>query len=331
MIVWLASYQRSGNTFFRSLLHSLYNQETYSVYNDLGLENMGMAPILGQHRLPGTLDEMRQEDRVYFVKTHAPPSDDSPTIYLIRDGRDVSVSWAHFLMNHRPPLSLPTRAAPKLLGYSRFEQTLEGIVREGLWQNHVLAWTERPKGGPTFVIHYEDLIADPVHWSQAALAGVGISLEPSGSAPLTFDALHAKWPRYFRKGRVGSWREEMPERIHEMFWRRGRVAMQRFGYVRDMPAALQPVLSARTQPPLTIRSTGADGDSLPSVSMTGLGQDSDWGTTLFQYMFLKGFARRHRMVAEVPAKDTTHGQVVELITAGRSGDLGLARPETVTI
>ena len=38
-----------------------------------------------------------------------------------------------------------------------------------------------------------------------------------------------------------------------------------------------------------------------------------------------------RMVAEVPAKDTTHGQVVELITAGRSGDLGLARPETVTI
>ncbi|HEV2778406.1 MAG TPA: ATP-binding cassette domain-containing protein [Actinophytocola sp.] len=38
-----------------------------------------------------------------------------------------------------------------------------------------------------------------------------------------------------------------------------------------------------------------------------------------------------RMVAEVPAKDVTHGQVVELITAGRSGDLGLARPETVTI
>jgi D-xylose transport system ATP-binding protein len=38
-----------------------------------------------------------------------------------------------------------------------------------------------------------------------------------------------------------------------------------------------------------------------------------------------------RLVAEVPAKDTTHGQVVELITAGRSGDLGLQRPESVTI
>lgn len=33
-----------------------------------------------------------------------------------------------------------------------------------------------------------------------------------------------------------------------------------------------------------------------------------------------------RMAAELPARDLTHGQVVELMTAGRSGDLGLARP-----
>ncbi|MGQ0838750.1 ATP-binding cassette domain-containing protein [Actinokineospora sp.] len=38
-----------------------------------------------------------------------------------------------------------------------------------------------------------------------------------------------------------------------------------------------------------------------------------------------------RMVAEVATRDVTHGQVVELITAGRSGDLGLARPETATV
>src|SRR5690606_20646634 len=38
-----------------------------------------------------------------------------------------------------------------------------------------------------------------------------------------------------------------------------------------------------------------------------------------------------RMVGEVRTKDGTHGQVVELITAGRSGDLGLARPENVAL
>ncbi|MEU5696977.1 ATP-binding cassette domain-containing protein [Actinosynnema sp. NPDC020468] len=38
-----------------------------------------------------------------------------------------------------------------------------------------------------------------------------------------------------------------------------------------------------------------------------------------------------RMAAEVNTRDVTHGQVVELITAGRSGDLGIARPESATI
>jgi D-xylose transport system ATP-binding protein len=38
-----------------------------------------------------------------------------------------------------------------------------------------------------------------------------------------------------------------------------------------------------------------------------------------------------RLVADLPVKETTHSQVVELITAGRSGDLGLARPEQVTL
>ncbi len=38
-----------------------------------------------------------------------------------------------------------------------------------------------------------------------------------------------------------------------------------------------------------------------------------------------------RLVANVHTKDVTHGQVVELITAGRSGDLGLARPEAAVL
>jgi D-xylose transport system ATP-binding protein len=39
-----------------------------------------------------------------------------------------------------------------------------------------------------------------------------------------------------------------------------------------------------------------------------------------------------RVAADVPAKDVTHSQVVELITAGRSGDLGIAEnPATATV
>jgi D-xylose transport system ATP-binding protein len=38
-----------------------------------------------------------------------------------------------------------------------------------------------------------------------------------------------------------------------------------------------------------------------------------------------------RMAAQLPTKDLTHSQVVELITAGRSGDLGLARPDVAAV
>ncbi len=38
-----------------------------------------------------------------------------------------------------------------------------------------------------------------------------------------------------------------------------------------------------------------------------------------------------RLVADLPTRDLTHSQVVELITAGRSGELGLARPDAVTL
>src|SRR3712207_5488559 len=34
-----------------------------------------------------------------------------------------------------------------------------------------------------------------------------------------------------------------------------------------------------------------------------------------------------RLVADLPTRELTHSQVVELITAGRSGELGLARPD----
>jgi D-xylose transport system ATP-binding protein len=38
-----------------------------------------------------------------------------------------------------------------------------------------------------------------------------------------------------------------------------------------------------------------------------------------------------RVAADVPAKDLTHNQVVELITAGRSGDLGIRDVAAATI
>jgi hypothetical protein len=54
VIVWLASYPRSGNTFLRVVLHNLYGVPTYSVYEDDDpvAERVGPA-LVGYRPKPG--------------------------------------------------------------------------------------------------------------------------------------------------------------------------------------------------------------------------------------------------------------------------------------
>ena len=47
MVVWLASYPRSGNTFLRIVLHRLYGVPTYSVYDDDDPVAQRVGPDLG--------------------------------------------------------------------------------------------------------------------------------------------------------------------------------------------------------------------------------------------------------------------------------------------
>src|SRR5262245_30570346 len=97
MIVWLASYPRSGNTFLRIILHRVYGAPTYSVYDDddpvaqrVGTELVGYRPK------PLSRSEPIASEDVYFVKTHKRRKPDgSAAIYLVRDGRDAVVSHTH--------------------------------------------------------------------------------------------------------------------------------------------------------------------------------------------------------------------------------------------
>lgn len=58
MIVWLASYPRSGNTFLRVLFRHVFGIETYSVYNDLlDIGSDGdISAVTGHRPLPERCD-----------------------------------------------------------------------------------------------------------------------------------------------------------------------------------------------------------------------------------------------------------------------------------
>src|SRR5436190_14783558 len=108
MLVWLASYPRSGNTMCRRLLVGLYGLLTYAVYEYpvLAEPREGYEELSNLTGLPDffklapkseVLRWMHEDDAIYVVKTHElPPDDTYPAIYVARDGRDALVSYARF-------------------------------------------------------------------------------------------------------------------------------------------------------------------------------------------------------------------------------------------
>lgn len=260
MIIWLGSYPRSGNTLFRLVLNYAYNIKSYSVTNDPLFDQIGMSGVVGHKPLPLTLAEMKTAPGPYFVKTHEFPQDDMPAIYIVRDGRDTLVSYAKFLG------SLASRGAAwkvwtkAVLGLNNSSILLKHLIlpeigakgwtarlshpalllrgtllpdaREGGWSNHVQWWITR--ASPTCVVRFEDMLKDPVDTVNEALKAIDCQVNAgSGETMPTFEELHAKWPSFFRRGKKGSWRDDMPPDLHDLFWRFHGRAMQAVGYDID--------------------------------------------------------------------------------------------------
>ena len=59
MIVWVASFPRSGNTFLRIVLHRLYGVRTSTVYDVDGVAARLGKDLVGFTDRPGSLADMR--------------------------------------------------------------------------------------------------------------------------------------------------------------------------------------------------------------------------------------------------------------------------------
>lgn len=191
MIVWLASYPRSGNTLIRQILRHVFECESYSQYNDpldIG-SRPDVAAAVGHRSYVGTwqsfLAEARSSSRLHLVKTHHAPQDDAPAIYLVRDGRSAAVSFFHLLRDLRGREDLT------------LEQVIEGRTRFGSWGGHLDAW--QPHDRPlTLIVHFEDMITRP----QDAIQVIADFLGRRPVAPWRNDLprLQGLFPGFFREG-----------------------------------------------------------------------------------------------------------------------------------
>lgn len=256
MIVWLASYPRSGSTFCRLMLHRMYGTHTYAKSSDNFFLAQGMGETVGVAPLPRHFDDLDRDEAIHFVKTHDLPTDNRPAIYLVRDGRDSIVSYTRFLIFHARNSARPLHPFKRALGLFDMRTVMWHLVlpsrgqagwearlrhprtfirtlkhpdrRHGGWGAHVNAWQTRD--APTSTIYFAHLIKNPVGAIAHAMETLGIPLRMTNTEPPTFEELHNRWPNFFRRGKVGAWRDEMPADIHEAFWHYHGDAMRQMGF-----------------------------------------------------------------------------------------------------
>lgn len=188
---WLASYPKSGNTWFRLFLNQLLGPEQEININDLPIKNTiasertGFDSALGINSsdlLPEEIDTLRPDadkilneelNNVIFRKIHdayLSPYTHKPiistkisagVIYIIRNPLDVLVSYHHHLNKSIDKTLI------RLNGQDHnIDQLHNGIKLQfkqymGGWSHHVLSWTQQTSL-PVCVIRYEDLLTAPL-------------------------------------------------------------------------------------------------------------------------------------------------------------------------
>jgi aryl sulfotransferase len=206
-IVWLASYPKSGNTWFRLLLANLSAGDRPADINylneqgglaasrvDFEAETLLESGLLGHDEIdalrPGVYRRIAAGlDRQRWIKAHEAFSyvaggeplfgrEALCAIYLVRDPRDVAVSLAHHL-------GAPIDVAVRLLnsprgGFAQPDGLLAPQLRQklGTWSDNVTSWLDQTIV-PAHLVRYEDLCADPAAQFARALrfAGLGASDE----------------------------------------------------------------------------------------------------------------------------------------------------------
>jgi Sulfotransferase domain len=229
MLVWLASFPRSGNTFVRVLLKQLYGLSSYDLHEPHPPPRPQFNHVIGEAVLDVPPSELDRDDRLHIVKTHELPKEDHPAIYLVRDGRDAITSYARFLLH----------SGDRGSGVD-YPDVLRRLICSsdsyGGWSGNVQAWTRRRT--TTVIVRFDDLIADPFGQLRRAMAAVGLAPAEIATAKApSFGDLHQLGPLFFARGRTGAWRDDLPAELHLLFWRRHGHAMRALGFTDAEPTA----------------------------------------------------------------------------------------------
>ena len=196
-IFWLASYPKSGNTLIRAILSSLFFtvdgvfnfkllefirqfESTYNIFkikNLIGNDLYRLNDISVFYKYLLTIQKKKnldyQEDFKFF-KTHSgnfsinnnaftAEKNIRGVIYIIRDPRDICVSWAnHSGVSYNQSVNFMTNESQSLLWLkgknNLFNKRNMPASLLSSWDKHVTSWTADNWKFPLLIIKFEDLV-----------------------------------------------------------------------------------------------------------------------------------------------------------------------------
>ena len=227
--VFLVSYPKSGNTWLRFLIANILKQHEeinfHTVHNCV-------PEVSEQEEIIDNLQRPR------VMKSHAPYIREYPkVIYLIRDGRDVYVSYYFHRLKQLPA------------DYTFREFLMRQDHYPCTWGEHVSSWLIKRSSYDFLIVKYEDLIADCV--KQLRRITNFLSLEASeyqlklAMKKSSFDNMRRlefekgrlykdHGPKIFmRKGKTGDWKNFFGKNEKTIFKSREGQPLITLGYESD--------------------------------------------------------------------------------------------------
>jgi aryl sulfotransferase len=273
-VIWLASYPKSGNTWFRILLANLKSGRDQPVdirsrigtggdmvsrrrFDDITMIESGLLTGDEVDSLrPAVCESLAAEAAPNsWIKVHdawrRTPAGEvlfgrnagRAAIYVVRDPRDVAVSLAH-IKNKTMDSAVEFMNSTAAMLSSPVGRQLAWLPEKlGDWSGHVISWLDQ-RDVPVHVVPYEALKRDTVGVLENALRFAGEAVVRAdveravrhsefGALRRQESAAGFREPGlpFFRRGEVGSWRDELtPAQAARIVDAHGAV-MRRVGYL----------------------------------------------------------------------------------------------------